>query len=146
MKNLILISFVLLLLTACGSSNSTAQNGEKGNEGKVALDQNKAEVLTISATDLKEKTTSFSLLDVRTPEEWADGIMKGAEKLNFRDANFRDQVSKLDRSKSYVVYCAAGGRSSKAAQIMVDLGFKSVHNLDGGMGAWKSAGGETVLP
>ena len=84
------------------------------------------------------------ILDVRTPEEWAEGTVKEAIKMNFYDANFQEQLKKLDKTKPVYVYCKSGGRSGKAADQLQKMGFTSVYNLLGGMGAWNSAGKEVV--
>lgn len=81
------------------------------------------------------------LLDVRTPEEYAEGHLKGATLINYLDQkNFNDQVAKLDKNKTVYVYCRSGGRSGYSQEIMLKQGFKSVINLDGGIDAWKKAG------
>lgn len=84
------------------------------------------------------------ILDVRTPEEWNGGTIKGAIKMNFYDDNFKDQLAKLDKSKPVYVYCKSGGRSGKAAKQMGKMGFTTVYNLIGGMGAWDAARKEVV--
>ena len=84
------------------------------------------------------------VLDVRTPEEWAEGSIKGATKMNFFDSDFNAQLEKLDKSKPIYVYCKAGGRSGKAAKQMNKMGFTTVYNLVGGITAWNSAEKETV--
>jgi rhodanese-related sulfurtransferase len=84
-----------------------------------------------------KSTNDAVVLDVRTPEEVEDGYIKGAVNVNFRSSDFKEGISKLDKNKTYFVYCAAGGRSSKTADLMVEMGFKKVYNLDGGLDAWK---------
>ncbi len=77
------------------------------------------------------------ILDVRTPEEWQDGIQKDAETLNFLDsAAFMDGLQSLDKSKTYYVYCRSGGRSAQACSIMDQQGFADTYNLLGGMLEW----------
>ncbi|MEZ4900830.1 MAG: rhodanese-like domain-containing protein [Spirosomataceae bacterium] len=51
--------------------------------------------------------------------------------MNFMDADFKQQVEKLDKNKPVFVYCAAGGRSTKASQILKEAGFKTIYNLQG---------------
>jgi len=87
-----------------------------------------------------KSTKNAVLVDVRTPEEVQQGVIKGAVNLDYRSENFKQQVSKLDKDKSYFLYCAAGGRGSKAADMMEELGFKRVYNLDGGLTAWQEEG------
>ena len=79
------------------------------------------------------------VLDVRSPGELADGEVPGYTMINFFDSDFRDQVSKLDKSKTYLVYCRSGNRSGQACALKADLGFKHLYNLSGGIGAWNSA-------
>ena len=56
------------------------------------------------------------LIDVRTPEEFVNGHVKGAQNLNFMDENFQQEVAKLNKNKRYYLYCASGNRSGKAMQ------------------------------
>ncbi len=81
----------------------------------------------------KIKTTKDAqLLDVRTPQEWQSGKIASSKCMNFNDVDFKQQIEKLDKNKPVFVYCAAGGRSSKAAPILQAAGFKQVYNLSGG--------------
>ena len=87
-----------------------------------------------------EKNPDAQIIDVRTPEEYANGSIEGSVLINFYDSDFKDRVQKLDKSKPVMVYCAAGGRSGKASKMLVSEGFTNVHDLKGGMGAWTSQG------
>lgn len=81
----------------------------------------------------KVKTTkNAQLLDVRTPQEWQTGKITSSSCINVNDAAFKQQIEKLDKNKPVFVYCAAGGRSSKAAPILQQAGFKYIYNLTGG--------------
>lgn len=99
----------------------------------------------LTQEDWKSKLASTDdavILDVRTPQEWAEGIIPNAEKLDLLDSsNFMSEVKKLDKDKTYFVYCRSGNRSGKACQIMDELGFRASYNLLGGMMEWS---GETV--
>ncbi len=66
------------------------------------------------------------IIDVRTPEEFAEQRLEGALNINLRDANFVQQLEGLDRSVPYAVYCRSGNRSAQAVQVMKDLGFTTV--------------------
>ncbi|MDW8394144.1 MAG: rhodanese-like domain-containing protein [Chitinophagales bacterium] len=79
------------------------------------------------------------VLDVRTPEEYASGHLPKARLINFYDKNFAEQLDKLDKNKTYIVYCKAGGRSSKASQMLIDKGFTRVYNLEQGFDKWDGA-------
>ena len=80
------------------------------------------------------------LLDVRTPQEYAQGHIAGAMNLNYRAKDFGEQVGKLDKSKTYLVYCAVGGRSTSACEKMAKLEFAHLYNLDGGISRWQREG------
>lgn len=88
-------------------------------------------------TLLKQKP-DLMLLDVRTPEEFQQGHINQAQNVDFYQ-NFGDQLSKLDKKREYLVYCAVGGRSAKAVNQMREQGFK-VYDLKGGLKAWLAAG------
>jgi rhodanese-related sulfurtransferase len=77
------------------------------------------------------------ILDVRTPEEFGAGHLKSAVNINWNGADFQGAVEKLDKNKKVFVYCAVGGRSAKAKVAMQKAGFKEVHNMLGGIEAWK---------
>lgn len=77
-------------------------------------------------------TKDAQLLDVRTPEEVAEGALEGAQNINFYDADFKDKLSKLDKNKPVFVYCRSGGRSGKCAQMCKEMGFKEIYDMKGG--------------
>jgi rhodanese-related sulfurtransferase len=80
------------------------------------------------------------LLDVRTPEECEEGIIEGATMLDYQGKDFMTQLGKLDRQRPVFIYCAAGGRSRQTMTRMMTMGFREVHDLEGGIGAWQDAG------
>jgi len=88
---------------------------------------------------LKE-TENPTVLDVRTPGEFAEGHIQNALNIDWNGANFDAQVSKLDKKSPVFVYCLSGGRSASAASQLRTLGFTKVLELDGGMMGWRSAG------
>ncbi|MGE3311790.1 MAG: rhodanese-like domain-containing protein [Limisphaerales bacterium] len=92
------------------------------------------------ARQLLDTRKDVVVLDVRTPEEFAGGHIAGARNLDFNAPEFRDQLSQLDRGTTYLVHCAAGGRSTRSLARFKDLGFKSVVHLDGGLNGWVQAG------
>lgn len=81
----------------------------------------------------------FILLDVRTVEEFDSGHLKGALNIDIKAADFAEQIEKLDKSATYLVYCLGGVRSARAMQLMQAQGFKKVYNLEGGLLKWKAA-------
>jgi len=83
-----------------------------------------------------------TILDVRTPGEIAKGSIKGSVNLDFFDDNFATKLDQLDKTKPVYVYCAAGGRSSDAMDMMKKKGFVEVYNLEGGYNAWAKTYGK----
>lgn len=86
-----------------------------------------AAIDTPAAKQLLAKPAT-EVLDVRTPVEFITGHLAQARNLNVSNDDFAQQVTKLDTSKTYVVYCRSGKRSSKAADIMYQQGFRHVVN------------------
>ena len=82
----------------------------------------------------------FVVLDVRTPEEFAQGHLEGAVLVDYRSPGFRGEVAGLSRTKTYLVYCRTGNRSASALGIMRELGFRSYYHLDGGIKRWLEEG------
>lgn len=84
--------------------------------------------------------TGVQLVDVRTPSEYQSGHLANAQNINIGDADFKAKMEKLDKNKPIAVYCAVGGRSSRASQMLKEWGFKNVYDLAGGINSWKAAG------
>lgn len=84
------------------------------------------------------------ILDVRTEDEWSEGIIPGAL-LNdiYKGQGFIYRLEELDKTKNYYVYCKAGGRSAQACNIMNQMGFQNTYNLVGGFMNWA---GEVITP
>ena len=69
------------------------------------------------------------VLDVRTIGEFSEGHVNGALNIDFYAPDFKTQISKLDKKKTYKVYCRSGNRSGQSVNIMKELGFSNVENL-----------------
>jgi rhodanese-related sulfurtransferase len=76
------------------------------------------------------------LIDVRTPEEYAGGHLKNALNINWLDDDFSHHFERISKDKTIYVYCKKGGRSAKAQEKLISLGFTNVINLEGGYDAW----------
>jgi rhodanese-related sulfurtransferase len=91
-----------------------------------------------------------SVLDVRTPEEFAAGTIKGAKNLNWEDKTFKEEAAKLPKHMPVFLFCQGGYRSGEAAAWFLKQEFSSVIVLENGFDAWKAAGlpttEETVKP
>jgi rhodanese-related sulfurtransferase len=87
---------------------------------------------------LKANPTAV-ILDVRTPEEFAEDHLARAINIDVNSPDFEKQSAKLDKKKPVYVYCLGGVRSKKAAGILKRNGYQAV-SMSGGIKAWKSAG------
>lgn len=129
---------ILFTTSACGAkptdnsvTNSETSTGE--------LSQTKAQVKNLEAKDFAKvvKEENAIIIDVRTPGEISEGVIEGATVfVDYNGDDFAGEIAKLDKSKTYVVYCRSGGRSSEATNIMVNQGFQNIYNLEGGIMAW----------
>lgn len=84
------------------------------------------------------------IIDVRTKDEWNDGIIPNAV-LNdiHKGQGFIYRLEEMDKTKTYYVYCKAGGRSAQACAVMTQMGFEKTYNLEGGFMNWK---GDVAFP
>jgi phage shock protein E len=80
------------------------------------------------------------VLDVRRASEFRQGHIEGATNIDWYASDFDKRISALDKSKTYLVHCASGVRSAKAAEKLANLKFTNVVNLEGGFKAWEAAG------
>lgn len=84
-----------------------------------------------------DKSGKAVILDVRTPQECAEGIIPNAVEIDILNSeNFISKIEELDKSKDYFIYCRSGSRSGQACSIMEQMGFNSTYNLKGGMLEW----------
>lgn len=99
----------------------------------VSCSQNKSKLITeVSPEELK----TVVLLDVRTENEFLAGHLPNAININWFDANFQKQIeTNIPKDKKVYVYCKMGGRSAKATEKLIALGY-TVTNLEGGYDAY----------
>jgi phage shock protein E len=86
------------------------------------------------------KESDTVILDVRSPKEYQAGHLKNSILIDFNAKDFDEKLKQLDKSKTYLVHCAVGGRSAKACNKLDAFDFKKVYNLEGGIKAWEKAG------
>jgi rhodanese-related sulfurtransferase len=128
---LLLLSTLLVLATsACRKGETVSPSGPAGSR----------DISISEAEALLKSGQKIVVLDVRTPEEFADGHLPGATNLNFNAPGFKDVLGALNRDTTYLVHCQAGGRSARATAAMKELGFKSVLHMNEGFSEWEAAG------
>lgn len=80
----------------------------------------------------------YTVIDVRTPEEYEEGHIGGAKNINVKSETFVNEIKKFSKSDTLLVYCRSGRRSLYAAQVMVSFGFQKIYDLEGGFLKWES--------
>jgi rhodanese-related sulfurtransferase len=123
-KNLVL-SLIVVALVGCNTSNAKYRD--------VSVDE----------ADKLLKQPNTYLLDVRTPEEYAEGHLEGAKLIPVGELESRLGELDAEKEKELVVYCRSGNRSAKASEILSKKGYK-VANVEGGINAWQSSGKPVV--
>ena len=105
------------------------------------LDSHAQTVLAPDEFSVKlNSSKNAQLVDVRTPGEYKDGHLTKAVNIDYKNAEFTENVNKLDKNKPVFVYCLAGARSAAAAKILHDKGFTEVYDMAGGYIKWTAAG------
>ena len=137
--NIFPLLFVLAIFSCQTNTQQATTTTATATKTKTIVDLTPTQFKAIAT-----KTDNIVVLDVRTPKEVAQGVIPGAKVINFYDDNFKVELGKLDKSKTYMVYCKSGGRSGKACKALEDAGISSYHNLKGGITAWNKAGLEIV--
>ena len=80
----------------------------------------------------------FTIIDVRTPKEYATGRIANSINIDFYSKSFKDELKELDKEKKYLIYCKSGNRSGKSRNIMRKLNFTEVYNMLGGIVQWEA--------
>ena len=79
------------------------------------------------------------LVDVRTPEEFAQGALPNAVNISVSALDFPIKINRLQKDQPILIYCKSGGRSAQAVVFMKAFGFSKIYELEGGISAWEAA-------
>ena len=126
-----LLLLALALVAGCSGGGSSPPSAQV-----VPLTVPEAD--TIIAANLGNP--DFVILDVRTPGEFAAGHLEDAVNIDFNSGTFDADVGALDKSKTYLVHCAAGSRSAMATADMLAMGFGDLYDMVDGFSGWVAAG------
>lgn len=145
---------VVILFSGCMDSEKNIQNvqnvetqeTQETQEDQETQKQQKSQIaLSVSAKKFKAYIDAInanddtkSIIDVRTFSEFQSGHIKNAELIDVTRADFKTKLSALDKNKTYFIYCRSGNRSGKALQIMKNMGFVEVYNLQYGINDWNA--------
>jgi len=131
----VVLIFVLIFAGCAG--NRSDENNEKETITELSPEEFRSSL---------SSTPDAVLIDVRKPEEVAEGKIEGAVNIDYTDSSFTAEVGKLDKTKPYFLYCKTGKRSTGAADKMKIIEFQDVYVLEGGLVNWQERGLETVKP
>lgn len=100
---------------------------------------NSGKIYNVSAIDFNKvlDIKDISIIDIRTPKEFASGHIKGAKNIDWYQRSFKDLIQDIPKDKPIAIYCRSGNRTSKAANLLQSLGFQEVVNLNYGIVDWQ---------
>lgn len=131
-KSLSVCITLVLVIMSC-------QLNEEVEKGDSTILVNEQIYKDISVLEFQKLISENSIiLDVRTADEYNAGHLADAVNIDFFSTNFMDDVLELNKSKTLLIHCASGGRSSKAMSKLTGKGFNTMYNMLGGFGAWKN--------
>lgn len=117
------IYLLISLFTICFACQSKTAN--------TTPSQDSPQISSVKAIDLV-KNEGYQFIDIRTPEEIAEGKIPNALEIDYQSDDFKEKISQLDKSKKYVLYCRSGGRSGRAWTLMNDMGFTNLKDATDG--------------
>lgn len=139
LKQLFLFTFLVTLFIGCKPSVSNKKSKEVNNTKHVSATHS---IKDVKAPEFKKIIESGNaiVLDVRTPNEVAQGHIEGSSMINLYDKKFVEKINLMDKSKTICVYCRSGARSKTAAKVLKNNGFNKVCHLEGGLIGWQYSG------
>ena len=135
-RSLTSAAFLLTVAALFLFASAAPARGEEAKKEEPAA----AEKISIEKFEEMRKAKDVVVLDVRTPEEFQEGHVPGARNVDVMDKSFAERAKSLDKDKTYLVYCQSGGRSTRAAAKMKQMGFGKLYNFAGSMAEWEKAG------
>lgn len=134
MKTNVMRSVALLTLAgALGIGTVGCSSGSGSADGAAA--DGSSSVSELAAVPVEDSV----IIDVRTPEEFAEGHLDGATNLDLNGGQFQEAITTLDPGANYLIYCRSGNRSGQATALLRDAGFENVVDL----GSMEAASSET---
>ena len=138
--NFFILSIFVIALFSCGTAEQEAATHEATTTKATASTAAPVKAVRhdLTAAKFKEMMAQEGvvLLDARTPKEHAAGNIEPSINVDVLNPNFKSEIEKLDKSKTYLVYCRSGSRSLRATKMMLDAGFTDIYNLLGGYNGW----------
>lgn len=138
LASLIFFALVSIVLTHAPYARAEEDTGgaQSGQKAVKEIEVDEASVII----EEKKGSAEFVILDVRTAGEYSGGHIEGSTNIDVKSESFKEEVGKLDKSKTYLVHCRSGSRSEAAASIMEEMGFTDIYEMNGGILGWQDAG------
>jgi phage shock protein E len=130
-------------LSGCSSDSGATDTAAAAEiQGPAAVVEATDAPVRVGVTEFANVIASpgVTIVDVRTPQEFAEGHIDGAVNIPVELPDFMDRVSELDPSGTYAVYCRSGNRSQPAVAGMSSVGITSIFELESGTTGWTSEG------
>ena len=128
---LVLLAFGLLSGMA-GCTRHTASSVPDSENLKAVTPKEAFELI-----QRNKSNPNFVILDIRTPEEYAEGHIEGAVNMDYYHPGFQVELNKLDKTKMYLIYCRTGSRSGQAFEFMKEQRFTEVYHMEDGIVSWR---------
>jgi len=98
------------------------------------------EIITpVQAQELLKRKDAPQVIDVRTKKEFKKGHIASAQCIDVKAKDFSEKISKLDKTKPYIIHCRSGGRSTQSLKFWKEQGFSKIYHLDKGILSWQEA-------
>ncbi|RBP32960.1 rhodanese-related sulfurtransferase [Oceanihabitans sediminis] len=115
MKKSLIFSVFTILFIACNAQNDVTK------------------VLSKEAFKSQIENNEVQLIDVRTPEEFAEGHIEGAVNIDYYSEDLTEKLNKLNKEAPVYLYCRSGNRSNKTSKQLEEMGFTEIYDLEGGI-------------
>jgi rhodanese-related sulfurtransferase len=126
----------------------TIGDDENNNDNQKTKDQINIDISNSESFRMineNKSNSKFVILDVRTSDEFSDGHIENSINIDFYSETFSEDLDKLDKNKTYMVYCRTANRSGQALDMMKDLNFSEAYNMLGGIVEWEDNGYPIVI-
>lgn len=137
----------LLLVGCLGTPTKEVAASVNGSLNILDLQDTKIHMIAVGDVDELLKREDIGIIDARTKVEFDEGTLdkrailveiKKGDELEGSLETFKREINKLNKDKTWLIYCGSGIRSDKGAETMVENGFKDVYELKGGLGEYKN--------
>jgi rhodanese-related sulfurtransferase len=133
-KLIIGLFFILIFFSGCISNIENDSNPKTQNLKDITVNE------AYSLIQNNSENQNFIILDIRTKDEYQSGHIQNSMMIDFYLDTFENELNKLDKNKTYLIYCRTGRRTGLTLDIMEELDFLEVYNMAGGITQWKTNG------